>query len=402
MSTHAPRNDGAASAEAPRHEQGRAGHDDRALRVVLCGGGTAGHISPMLAIGRALREPRQRGDGTRPVPAVCSMVGTDYGMETRLVPAAGFELDTIERVPFPRRPSMDVVRFPGRMITAVRESTRILRERRADVVVGVGGYVSTPMYLAARSLKIPIVVHEGNARPGLANKVGARWATHVAVALPHTPMSRAHVVGMPMRPEIARLDRHELRAQARRQLGLDPDMTTVVVTGGSSGALAVNRTVEASLDDLLEAGLQVFHLTGRGKQLTDDAGEPLRRPGYVQAEYLDGMEQAYAAADLIVARSGAGTVCEVSVVGLPAVFVPLPIGNGEQALNAQALVADGGALQVRDDAFSRDWVRRELIPLATDPMRLRTMAEASARHGLPDAADTMAELTRDAAEGARR
>lgn len=368
----------------------------RPLRVVLAGGGTAGHISPMLAIARALQ-----ADGVGPVE--CTMVGTASGMETRLVPEAGYELDLIERVPLPRRPSIDVVRFPGRMGAAVAAAGRILKERRADVVVGVGGYVATPVYLAAFRAGVPVVVHEANARPGLANRIGALRAAHVGTALPDTRLRGARWVGMPMRPEIARMDRQALRRSARERLGLDPERPTVVVTGGSSGALAVNRTVQAALGDLLGAGLQVFHLTGRDKALTEDDGTPLVRDGYVQREYLDGMELAYAAADLLVARSGAGTVCEVSAVGLPAVYVPLPIGNGEQALNARPVVEAEGALLVRDDAFGRAWVQRQLIPLATDPERLERMSRAAARFGVRDADTTMTGLVRSAAqEGARR
>lgn len=376
---------------------------DRPLHVVLAGGGTAGHISPMLAIARALQSPAPGADGAAPASAVCTMVGTASGMETRLVPEAGFELDTIERVPFPRRPSMDVLRFAGRFRTAVEQAKQILRRREADVLVGVGGYVATPMYLAARSLSVPTVVHEANARPGLANRLGARSAARVAVALKQTPLTGAEWVGMPMRREVSALDRTAARAEAAAELGLDPARTTVVVTGGSSGALSVNRAVQGALDDLLGAGLQVLHLTGRGKEVRDVAGGRVVREGYHQREYLDRMEQAYAVADLIVARSGAGTVCEVAAVGLPAVFVPLPIGNGEQALNAAQVVADGGALLVRDDAFGPEWVRRELIPLASSPDRLSAMAAASASHGVRDADQTMARLTREAAaEGARR
>ena len=376
---------------------------DRPLHVVLAGGGTAGHISPMLAIARALQSPAPGPDGAAPASAVCTMVGTASGMETRLVPEAGFELDTIERVPFPRRPSMDVLRFPGRFRTAVEQAKQILRRREADVLVGVGGYVATPMYLAARSLRIPTVVHEANARPGLANRLGARSAARVAVALKQTPLTGAEWVGMPMRREVSALDRTAARAEAAAELGLDPARTTVVVTGGSSGALSVNRTVQGALDDLLGAGLQVLHLTGRGKEIRDAAGGRVVREGYHQREYLDRMEQAYAVADLIVARSGAGTVCEVAAVGLPAVFVPLPIGNGEQALNAEQVVADGGALLVRDDAFGPEWIRRELIPLASSPERLSAMAAASASHGVRDADQKMARLTREAAaEGVRR
>ncbi|WOO98513.1 undecaprenyldiphospho-muramoylpentapeptide beta-N-acetylglucosaminyltransferase [Micrococcus terreus] len=365
------------------------------LRVVLAGGGTAGHISPMLAIAEALRH--QDGDG----PVHCTMVGTASGMETRLVPAAGYELDLIDRVPLPRRPTMDLVRLPGRMRRAIRAAGEILDRRQADVVVGVGGYVSTPVYLAAARRGVPVVIHEANARPGLANRVGARRAAFVATAFQETVLPKAQWVGMPMRTQISSLDRAVAQLPARQTLGLDPDLTTLVVTGGSSGALNINRTVTQALPALLEAGIQVLHLTGRDKPVLDSQGELLTAAGYHQREYLDGMELAYAAADLIVARSGAGTVCEVAAVGLPSVLVPLPIGNGEQALNARGLVAAGGALTVRDESFTADWVRTQLVPLLSEPERLLRMADAAASLGVRDADQTMARLVTEAAGGKR-
>ena len=209
-------------------------HPSGPLRVVLAGGGTAGHISPMLAIARALE-----GDGGGPVE--CTMVGTASGMETRLVPEAGYELDLIDRVPMPRRPSMDVVRFPARMRAAVATAARILRDRRADVVVGVGGYVCTPMYLAARRRGVPVVIHEANARPGLANRVGARFAAVVATAFPNTPLKGARTVGMPMRREISQLDRAAAQSGARQRLGLDPE-----IVNADGGAIALGHPLGSS------------------------------------------------------------------------------------------------------------------------------------------------------------
>lgn len=367
--------------------------------VVLAGGGTAGHVSPMLAVARAVKrlapEARQ------------AMIGTDAGLETRLVPQAGFELETIEKVPMPRRPSRDLLRFPGLFTDAVREAGEILRRRRADVVVGVGGYVCTPVYLAARKAGVPVVLHEANARPGLANRVGSRFSSFSGVAFEGTSLRNAEWVGMPMSQEISQLDRSAERAAAREHLGLDPERTTLVVTGGSSGALSVNRAVTTSLDELLATGAQVLHLTGRDKQVRSrdvggDGDSLVAREGYQQREYLDGMQLAYAAADLIVARSGAATVCEVAAVGLPAVFVPLPIGNGEQELNARELVEAGGALLVKDEHFTRAWIRRNVIPLLTDPRLLITMERHSAERGINDADERMARAALEAAEEARR
>ena len=356
--------------------------------IVLAGGGTAGHISPLLAIAAALR--------TASADAEILAVGTPSGMETRLVPAAGVKLATIDRVPLPRKPSGDLLRLPARMAGAVRQAGAILDQAAADVLVGVGGYVCTPMYLAARKRGIPIVIHEANARPGLANRVGAMLTRQVAVAFAGTPLRNAVHVGMPMRTEISSLDRTAARSAAREALGLDPMRPTLIVTGGSSGAQSINRTLAAAVGQLAGAGIQTLHITGRGKTVLDDAGRPLAADGYRQVEYIDGMELAYAAADLLLARSGAATVCEVAAVGVPAVLVPLPIGNGEQALNAAGLVAAGGALLVADRDFTAEWVGAELIPLITDDARLKTMAANSHRLGIRNADQRMAGLVLEA------
>ncbi|MEC5192330.1 MULTISPECIES: undecaprenyldiphospho-muramoylpentapeptide beta-N-acetylglucosaminyltransferase [unclassified Arthrobacter] len=365
---------------------------ESSLSVVLAGGGTAGHISPLLAIANTLREVR---------PDVRLLaVGSPGGMEARLVPAAGLDLATVNRVPFPRRPSPDMLRLPGRLAGAVKQAGAILDEAEADVLVGVGGYVCTPMYVAAWRRKIPIVIHEANTRPGLANRVGARLGGHVAVAFAATKLGAARHVGMPMRKEISGLDRSAARTAAREALGLDPDRPALIVTGGSSGAQSINRTIAASVNVLAEAGIQTLHITGRGKAVHDAGGKLLTAPGYVQREYVDGMEAVYAAADVLLARSGAATVCEVAAVGLPAVFVPLPIGNGEQALNAAGLVEAGGALLVPDSTLSPDWISGHLIPLLQDPDRLARMAASAEKLGIRDADRRMADLVLEAAAAA--
>ncbi len=356
----------------------------RPVSVVLAGGGTAGHVSPLLAIAAALH----RAEPTAEVTAV----GTASGMETRLVPAAGLPLETIDRVPLPRRPSADLLRLPMRLRGAIGQAGRIIDEHGADAVVGVGGYVCTPMYLAARRRGVPVVIHEANARPGLANRVGARFAAVVATAFPDTPLRGARTVGMPMRREISQLDRAAARRGARERLRLDPDLPTVIVTGGSSGAVAINRTIQQIVPEIAERGYQLLHITGRDKPVLTEDLEPLRAPNYRQVEYVDGMEDVYAAADLLIARAGAATVSEVAAVGLPAIFVPLPIGNGEQALNARHLVEAGAARLVEDSDFTPEWYRSRVVPLLTAPEGLAEMERAAHGAGVRDADATMAEL----------
>lgn len=354
------------------------------LSVVLAGGGSAGHVSPLLAMAGAIR-------AKRPDAGILA-VGSRGGLEETLVPAAGYELAFIDRIPLPRKPSVDLLKLPTRMRKASRDAKKILTGAGADVLVGVGGYVCTPMYLAAKSLGIPIVIHEANTKAGLANKVGARYTSYVGTAFAGTQIRHAHLVGMPMRADIATLDRGAARAGARERLGLDPELRTLIVTGGSLGAVRLNRAVADALGALSDAGIQTLHITGKGKPVLDNAGVPVAAPLYQQREYVVTMADVYAAADLLLCRSGAGTVSEAAAVGLPAVFVPLPIGNGEQARNATDVVAAGGALLVDDAALDAHWLEAELIPLCLDAPRLVRMGAAAAEHGIKDAAERMADM----------
>ncbi|SEE16826.1 UDP-N-acetylglucosamine-N-acetylmuramylpentapeptide N-acetylglucosamine transferase [Arthrobacter alpinus] len=308
------------------------------------------------------------------------------------MPAAGFELAFIERIPLPRKPSVDLLKLPVRMRRAILAAKAILREAKADVLVGVGGYVCTPMYLAAKSLGVPIVIHEANTKAGLANQVGARYTTFVGTAFEATKIRHAHLVGMPMRKAVATLDRKASRAAARDRLGLDAELPALIVTGGSLGALRINKAIAASLEALAAAGIQTLHITGKGKSVPGSDGEPLTGPLYRQVEYVDGMEDVYAAADLLLCRSGAGTVSEVAAVGLPAVFVPLPVGNGEQARNAAGLVAAGAALLVSDAELDARWIAENVIPLCLDAPKLALMGESAAVLGIRDAAESMAGM----------
>ena len=362
------------------------------LSVVVAGGGTAGHISPMLAIADALRKHHPS--------AVVAAVGTRQGMETRLVPPAGYALEFIERVPMPRRPSADLLKLPWRFRSAVRQGREILRRHRAEVLVGVGGYVCTPLYVAAAREGIPVVVHEANRRAGLANRVGARRASAVATAFPDSTLPGARQIGMPMRSRIAGLDRMAQRVHARQRLGLQQDVPTLIVTGGSSGAAAMNQTVRELIQSPAWHGssAQMLHLTGRGKELRASDGALLEAPGYHQVDYVEGMEDVYAAADLLVARSGAGTVCEVAAVGVPAIFVPLPIGNGEQALNASELIEADAALLVSDQEFTAAWAVEHILPLLMDSQRLEQMSAAGQQLGIRDAAEQMVRIITRIAE----
>ena len=373
------------------------------MHVVVAGGGTAGHIEPALATADALR----RYDLSVRITAL----GTERGLETRLVPARGYDLALIPPVPLPRRLSIDLAKLPLRVRRAVADTAEVLRSRRADVLVGFGGYVALPAYLAARRVGIPIVVHEANARPGLANRIGARLTPHVATAVPDSPLPGAEFIGIPLRQAVATLDRESARAGARAEFGLSPDLPTVLVTGGSQGAQRINAAVRGAVDALRAAGVQVLHAVGPGNMAALDPGaEAPRGSGtgatggaapYVSVPYIDRMELAYAAADLAICRAGAMTCAELAAVGLPAVFVPLPHGNGEQRRNASPLVRVGAGVMVADGDLDAAWIREHVPALARDEHRLATMSYAAAKLGRRDADDRLAAMVRRAASQAR-
>jgi UDP-N-acetylglucosamine--N-acetylmuramyl-(pentapeptide) pyrophosphoryl-undecaprenol N-acetylglucosamine transferase len=360
------------------------------VRVVLAGGGTAGHVEPALATADALR---------RIDPAVeIAALGTERGLERRLVPERGYDLLLIPAVPLPRRASPDLFRLPGRLRHAVDATQTILTDRRADVVVGFGGYVALPAYLAARRLRIPIVVHEANARPGLANRIGARLTRHVAVASPQIRLPHGQHVGIPLRRAVAGLDRAAQQPTARSTFGLRPDLPTVLAFGGSQGARRINQAMADAAGALTGAGVQVLHAVGQGNDPVTVAGADVP---YVAVPYLDRIELAYAAADLAVCRAGAITCAELAAVGLPAVYVPLPHGNGEQRLNAEPLVQAGAGLLVEDADLTGAWISRHVPPLVVDRNRLAAMSTAAATLGRRDADELLAGMVRRAAGGSR-
>jgi UDP-N-acetylglucosamine--N-acetylmuramyl-(pentapeptide) pyrophosphoryl-undecaprenol N-acetylglucosamine transferase len=368
---------------------------ERTTSVVLAGGGTGGHIEPMLALADALG---RRADGGAPVRITC--LGTARGMETRLVPARGYDLRLIPPVPLPRKPTPDLLRVPARVWRAVAETRALLEELSADVVVGFGGYVALPAYLAARRAGIPVVVHEQNALPGLANRIGARLAARVAATVPGTPLHRAEHVGMPLRRAISSLDRVASRAAARAEFGLDADRPTLLVVGGSQGAASLNRAAVGAADALTAAGIQVLHARGPKNTDVTVAPRPAGSAPYVIVDYLERMDLAYAAADLALCRAGAVTVAELSAVGLPAAFVPLPIGNGEQRRNALPVVEAGGGFLIEDAELSPAWIETTLLPLLSDAPALAGYARHAAAAGVPDADERLADIVLSVAAGA--
>ena len=359
------------------------------MRVLLAGGGSAGHIEPALALADALR----RADPD----AEITCLGTERGLETRLIPLRGYPLELIPAVPMPRTVTPKLLTVPGRLAGAINTAAGVLDRTRAQVVVGFGGYVATPAYLAARRRKVPIVVHEANPRPGIANRLGAKFTTHVFTGHPDAQLRNAKYIGIPIRREIAELDRLAIGDKARAHFGLRPDLPVLLVTGGSQGARSLNKAVFGAAAWLWDAGVQVLHVIGP----RNGADAPTTATGvpYVATPYVDRMDLAYAAADFALCRAGAMTCAEMTAVGLPAAYVPLPIGNGEQRLNAVPIVQRGGGMLVNDADLTPEWIRDTLLPVLVNIDQVADMSEAAASLGRGDADRWLAEAVINIVDG---
>ena len=356
------------------------------MRVLLAGGGSAGHIEPALALADALR----RADPG----AEITCVGTERGLETRLIPLRGYPLELIPAVPLTRSVSpAKQISLPARMAKAISAAARIIDKTHADVLVGFGGYVSTPCYFAARRRGIPIVIHEANPKAGIANRVGARFTTHVFTGHPDTEIRHGKYLGIPIRREIAELDRLAAGDKAREHFGLRTDLPVLLVTGGSQGARSLNAAVFGAAAWLRDAGIQVLHIIGP----RNGADAPVSATGvpYVAVPYIDRMDLAYAAADFALCRAGAMTCAELTAVGLPAAYVPLPIGNGEQRLNALPIVQRGGGMLVQDNELTPEWVRDKLLPVLVNIDQVADMSAAAASLGRGDADRWLAQAVMD-------
>jgi UDP-N-acetylglucosamine--N-acetylmuramyl-(pentapeptide) pyrophosphoryl-undecaprenol N-acetylglucosamine transferase len=325
------------------------------MKIVFAGGGTAGHIEPALATAREWlsRYPKDE----------LLFLGTASGLETDLVPKAGFTLSLIPRVRVPRRVSLSLFLVPISLIQAIINSKKALKG--ADILIGFGGYVSAPAYIAAKALRVPIVIHEANAKPGIANRLGALFTQYLAVAAPVVKgkFARALITGLPLRQDVteallACAGRWEsARKEAKISLGFKDCAPLVLVTGGSQGASAINQCIIESRESLVDGQIQILHALGKKNKLPDPIA------GYLPTAYIDDMATAYLAADLIIARSGAVTCSEINALGRYALFIPLPVGNGEQRSNALNLRDQGRAEILDQREFTSTWLRLNIVRL---------------------------------------
>jgi UDP-N-acetylglucosamine:LPS N-acetylglucosamine transferase len=367
--------------------------------AVVTGGGTAGHVLPALAIAEALVDHGHD-------PTEIHYVGALRGIETRLLPATPFPHTFLDVTGLQRELNMANVRrnttMVPKLVTARRAAVRLLRELAPRVVVSVGGYASLPAVLAARRLRIPVVVVSYDRRPGRASALTARIAAVAAVAYPDSPLPRAVVTGAPLRRHILAVDRARDRGPARAALGLPDDRFVVVVTGGSQGSAALNTAVaDFAADHAGDRGLALRQVVG--DRFLDRAPAP--RDGadgllHQVVGYEEHVERLYAAADLLVGRGGASTVAEAAVTGTPSILVPWAgAAEDHQTLNVRWLADQGGAVLLPEPEVAR--LGSVIAGLRADPAALAAMAEAAFQAGDLHRGGTLADVVEDVAAGRR-
>ncbi len=343
--------------------------------IVIAGGGTAGHIEPALAVGEVLAE--EHG-------ATITALGTSKGLESDIIPARGLALRMITPVPIPRKLSPQLLAVPFKVLASLRETRAILKDVKADAVFGTGGYVAAPAYMAAKSLGIPFYVLETNALAGMANKLGVKLGG-VGFNAQATSGMPGEVVGIPVRPGLGDDPKGEASRRARELWNLDPSRPVVLVTGGSQGAQSINKAAAGAIPELVDAGFQVLHAYGKKNE------QPQAHEHYISVPYIDDMAAALAVADMVVCRSGAMTVAEVTSAALPAVYVPLPHGNGEQALNCRDVVEAGAAVMVDDAELSPSRLVSEVLNIIGDGGAADRMKAAAKDNATGGAAGVIAQ-----------
>lgn len=370
------------------------------ISVVIAAGGTAGHVYPGLAVADALR--RMRPD------ARISFVGTPRGIERDAVPAAGYPVELLDVIPWSRTLGAKRYAAPFSALAASTRARALLGRLAPHAVVGMGGYASLPVVLAARTRRIPTLLHEQNAIPGIANVVGVRAARRIGVTFPESrdAFPRAvevRVVGNPLRSEIASLDRTALRDEGCRAFGLDPTRRTILVTGGSLGAARLNEAAAGLAHRWRDrSDLQMLISAGREHGEALQARIAAAGTGALIVscrDYLERVELAYASAEVAVCRAGAATVMELAAVGLPGILVPYPFARANhQEANARSLERAGGARVVLDRDASADSLGSLLDALLADDEARDVMAKAARSFAKPRAADDMAAWVLSLAE----
>ncbi len=326
------------------------------MRVSLAAAGTAGHIEPALALARWLKSEEPDID--------CEFIGTSAALDSSLMKASGFTLHSITKAPFPRKLSLQGLLWPLRFTRSLREISRVIKG--TDLIVGFGGYVCAPTYLVARMKGIPVIIHEANTKPGMANNLGRKLGATLSIAFASTGKidprwAGATLVGMPIRDGVRKLamasaqERDSIREAKARDWGFDPQQPIILVFGGSQGSRAINSVISAILPQTALAGIQIVHAVGNANALTSPT------KNYLPLSYIADMPESMVACDFAITRGGAVTCAELGILRTFAVIVPLAIGNGEQSTNAEELTSQGAALAISERNFTARYLSEHCI-----------------------------------------
>jgi len=356
-------------------------------KIILAGGGTGGHIYPAIAIAQALNKNFPNSE--------ILFIGTEKGLEKELVKKAGFPLKTIRVKGFRRKLSLDTLVSIKELVHGAVESLSIIKNEKPDFVIGTGGYVAGPVVFFASILGIPSVIHEQNVIPGITNKVLARFVDRIFISfsdsLKYFPKEKTLLVGNPVRKEIAQGN----RLSARKKFGLSPDLPVVLCFGGSQGAARINDAICYIIEAIKDtARFQLIHITGKNhydkiKSFLANKGIDTDKLGHIIVKpYIHEMQDAYAAADLVISRAGALSISELTVCGKPAILIPLPTAaNHHQDFNANFMEKNGAAVVLTEDRLSGEKLFSTIESLIFDKHRLHQMSLASKSLAIEDAAD---------------
>ncbi len=341
--------------------------------IALAAGGTAGHIQPALACAKTLKEKNPQ--------LKILFIGTVKGLEQQIVPKENFELHLIPAVVLPRKINFEILFFPFKLISSILVTSKILKQNNVGCVIGFGAYVSLPAYLAAFLRGIPIIIHEGNKKPGFANRLGKFLTKEVFQMFPNS-LKDAKTIGMPLRSELKTFDKDKLRQEAVNFFKLNNSFKTLFVFGGSQGARSINNSIEQIIPSLEGKNIQVIHAVGQKNSIKQ---ELLKHSFYHPYLYVDRMDLAYSAADLVVSRAGAMTIAEQTVLGIPAIYVPFAVGNGEQIKNVQELINSEAGFLVLDSELSAEKISKMILENIFDTQKLSKMGSKAKNFGLIDA-----------------
>lgn len=360
------------------------------MRILVTGGGTGGHIYPALAFIRYVQKIQPDSEFL--------YVGTHRRLENKIVPETGISFKTIKIQGFKRKLSLDNIKTVQLFVESIKRSKEILREFKPDVVIGTGGYVSGSVVYAAARMKIPTIVHEQNSVPGITNKFLSRFADRVGISFPdaaqYFPENKTVLVGNPRAQEVVTSGKSEVL----EQYGLLPDIPTVLIFGGSQGALKINQAVIQALPKFSQKEYQVLYASGDRyyNEIAEKFDIEKINHNLSLQPYIKNMTDVMANVDLLIGRAGATSIAELTALGLPAILIPSPyVTNDHQTKNAQSLVNAGAVKMITDADLTGEKLVEAVDEIMGDPEKKAMMAKASRQEGIPDAAERLWSLVNE-------